>query len=620
LRARTCVVTFGAPNDLKSLRVLDMKLQNIQQHRTRPFGMMAFSLLAVVVGIVAGLGAVTFRALIALIHNALFLRQLSLVYDANQHTPASPWGALVILVPVLGAVCVVFLVKNFAPEAKGHGVPEVMDAIYYGKGLIRPVVALVKSLASALSIGSGGSVGREGPIIQIGSSFGSTIGQLLRVPVWQRNALIACGAGGGIAATFNTPVGGILFAIELMMHEVSVRTLVPLAIATTTATYIGRLSFGPNPSFVIPALETPYFHVTRPLVLLAYVGLGVLAGVVAAVFIRAIYAFEDFFEKRFGGNYYLQHISGMLILGVIMYALSVAFGHYYIEGVGYATVQDVLSGLRMPLYLLLLLFGLKLVATAITLGSGASGGVFSPLLFLGGTLGGIYGVILHQLYPSIEVSSPAFAVAGMAATIGGATGAALAAIVMIFEMTLDYSVVLPMTIAVAISYSVRRMLVQESIYTMKLVRRGHYIPDALHANYHFAKQTTTIMAKPLIVHIEQKTPSDVVTVFTQHPDATCVLTASAGKITGFISRDDVMRVQNRGRPGDRTSELVRTDYVTVAPKATILLTVARLRSTGAFVALVTDKTGVLATDCVEGLITRHELGDALVDTAELYVD
>jgi CIC family chloride channel protein len=244
--------------------------------RGKPVGRLVFNLLAVLVGLVSGVGAVVFRGLIAAIHNLLFLGQFSFIYDANVHTPPSPWEFLVIFVPVVGAAGVAFLVGNFAPEAKGHGVPEVMDAIYYNNGVIRPVVALIKSLASALSIGSGGSVGREGPIVQIGSSFGSTLGQIISMPPWQRITLIAAGAGGGIAATFNTPIGGILFALELMLHEVSARTLIPLAIATATATYVGRLAFGPYASFVIPALETRYFHVTNFWLLLWFVGLGIL--------------------------------------------------------------------------------------------------------------------------------------------------------------------------------------------------------------------------------------------------------------------------------------------------------------------------------------------------------
>src|SRR5208282_3886443 len=148
-----------------------------------------------------------------------FLGRLTVFYDANVHTPPSPWGAFVILVPVIGGMGVVFLVEKFAPEARGHGVPEVMDAIYYKEGRIRPVVAAVKSLASALSIGSGAAVGREGPIIQIGASLGSTIGQIIPLAAWQRITLVAAGAGAGIAATFNTPIGGVMFAVELMMPE-----------------------------------------------------------------------------------------------------------------------------------------------------------------------------------------------------------------------------------------------------------------------------------------------------------------------------------------------------------------------------------------------------------------
>ena len=247
------------------VRSLSMSTQAaVPAWRLTPLSLYAWS---VVVGGVGALGAVVFRGLIALFHNLLFLGQWSFSYDANVHTPAAPWGPFVILVPVLGAVGVAFLVSRFAPEAKGHGVPEVMDAIYYNKGVIRPVVAVIKSLASALSIGSGGSVGREGPIVQIGSSFASTLGQYLRLPVWQRITLIAAGAGAGIAATFNTPIGGVLFAVEIILHEVSARTLVPVTIATVTAAYIGRLIFGSHPSFVIPALEVPdphYHRTARP--------------------------------------------------------------------------------------------------------------------------------------------------------------------------------------------------------------------------------------------------------------------------------------------------------------------------------------------------------------------
>ena len=388
--------------------------------------------------------------------------------------------------PVVGGIGVTWLVQTFAPEARGHGVPEVMDAIYYNKSIIRPVVAVIKSLASALSIGSGGSVGREGPIIQIGSAFGSSVGQWLRIPAWQRTTLIAAGAGAGIAATFNTPIGGVLFAAELLLHEVSVWTLVPVAIATASASYVGRFFFGPNPAFAIPELRISYFHLTHPLLLIAYVGLGLIIGLVSVVYIRSIYAFEDFFDAKFR-NPYLRHMSGMLLLGIMMYVLLLQTGAYQIEGVGYATIQDVLSGTLNSFWLLLLLFALKLFATSLTLGSGASGGVFSPALFLGATFGSAYGILLQHIFPGITISPAAFAVVGMAGIVGGTTGAAITAIVMIFEMTLDYGVIVPMTTTVAIAYGVRKMISNESIYTLKLTRRGHRMPSAMQANIQYMK-------------------------------------------------------------------------------------------------------------------------------------
>jgi CIC family chloride channel protein len=456
----------------------------------REMNPLIFSFWAVVVGAIAGLGAVFFRGLIAATHNFLFLGKFSLSYNANVYTPESPLGPLIILVPPAGALLVVFLVKNFAPEAKGHGVPEVMDAIYYSQGIIRPIVGVIKSVASALSIGSGGSVGREGPMIQIGSSFGSTLGQILRVPIWQRIALVAAGAGGGIAAAFNTPIGGILFALEIVMHEISNRTLVPVALATITATYVSRLFFGAYPSFVIPALQTNYFHTNSPWVLAAYAGLGLIMGAVAALYTKSIYWAEDFFEKRVKSSYYVRHVSGMAIVGVMMYLSMKFFGHYFIEGVGYSTIQDVLTGNLNIVLLLVLLAAMKLVAVSITLGSGASGGVFSPGLYMGATLGGAYGIVINMIFPSLGISPPAFAVAGMAGVIGGATGAAMTAIVMIFEMTLDFTVVMPMAITVAISYGIRRYFSASTIYTEKLVRRGHFLPLELQTVQRTAKMHT----------------------------------------------------------------------------------------------------------------------------------
>ncbi len=584
----------------------------------RQLGPLGFYTWSVVIGVVGALGAVVFRGLIALFHNLLFLGQWALLYDANAHTPPSPWGPFVILVPVLGAVGVVFLVSHFAPEAKGHGVPEVMDAIYYHKGVIRPVVALVKSLASALSIGSGGSVGREGPIIQIGSSFGSTLSQVLRVPIWQRVTLIAGGAGAGIAATFNTPIGGVLFAVEIMLHEVSARTLVPVTIATVTASYIARIALGDHPSFVMPALQASGTHPTDVLVLLLYPGLGVLAGLVSVVYIRSIYAFEDYFENRIPGNYYTRHMLGMLVVGVIMYGLFLGTGHYQVEGVGYATVQDVLKGEMTWVLLIVVLFALKLLVTSLTLGSGASGGVFSPALFLGGTLGGVYGLVLRQLFPELPIHPAAFAVAGMAGVVGGSTGAALAAIVMIYEMTLDYTVIIPMTITVALAYGVRTVLHRQSIYTEKLARRGHDIPDALQANFYPLKKTRDVMDTRFMNVPADDSVEDFACIATERPEVSCFLVEGPDGLVGFLTRDAVLRPSRQAEKPDTLADLAERRFVTVGADTPLLEVMKRLRATGAAVAVVTDGADKVFGNSVRGLITKQQIAGAVIDGMELF--
>jgi CIC family chloride channel protein len=433
--------------------------------------------LSLAVGCASGLGAVAFRTLIALFHNLLLLGRFSLVYDANAHTPPSPWGPVVLLAPVAGAVVVTFLVKTYAPEAKGSGVPEVMDASYYGRGVIRPRVGLVKALASSLGIGSGASVGREGPILQIGATVGAAAGQVLAMPVRQRVILIAAGAAGGISATFNTPIGGVLFATELILREATVRTLVPIMIASAAAAYVGQLFFGLHPSFLFPVYGAAVFRAESLGGLGAYAGLGVLTGLAATLFIRTVYGLEDAWSRLARKNAYIRHMSAMLLVGAAMVVLQARFGHYYVEGTGYATVQDVLAGKLAGPGLLVLLLVMKMAATGLSLGSGGSGGIFSPCLFMGATLGLAYGLGLQSVLPSLGASLPIFAIAGMAGFVAAATGAALAAAVMIFEMTLEFSLVVPILLTVALSYGVRRLLCRESFYTMSLARRGRPIPE-----------------------------------------------------------------------------------------------------------------------------------------------
>jgi len=564
-------------------------------------------LLAVAVGFVAGLGAVVFRGLISLFHNVFFFGEFSFLYSANAHTPASPWGAWVILVPAAGALLVAFLVKTFAPEAKGHGVPEVNDAVYYQRGVIRPIVALVKALASSISIGSGGSVGREGPIIQIGSAFGSTLGQIIRMPEWQRLTLVACGAGGGIAATFNTPIGGMLFAIELILPEVSARTLVPVAIATGGATFIGRLAFGDHASFDIPALAIPSAHAIPPVAYLAYIVLGVLLGLVAVLYIRSLYKTEDLFE-RLPGNYYTRHVAGMLLVGLMIYASRHYFGQYYIEGIGYATVQDTLTGALTDPRLMLVLFAAKLIATSITLGSGGSGGVFSPSLFMGAVLGAAYAVLLNRIAPGLHLDVPGTAVIGMACVVGAATGAVLTAVVMIFEMTRDYNVIIPVILGVAFAYGIRTLLHTDSIYTAKLTRRGHFIPASMQTSLYMLRTAIDFINVPLMrvaAGAEVSTLYDATRSVWPVPH---VLVTDGEKLHAVLP-SSLLRLQMRLKSGgaNRIGDIKGSPYVVVRADAQLFDIVASMRAQHRDVALITREGELQRADDVLGVVTWADI-------------
>lgn len=577
--------------------------------------------LSVLVGVVAGFGAVLFRDLIAFFHNIFFLGAFSFGYDANAYTPAGPWGPFIILAPAVGAAGVTLLVTLFAPEAKGHGVPEVMDSVHYGKGIIRPVVALIKSLASALCIGSGGSVGREGPIVQIGSSFGSMIGQFLPMTQRQRITLLAAGAAGGIAATFNTPIGAILFVVELILNEVSISTLVPVAISAVTATYVGRQFFGVHPSFAIPSLIGPYSSLESPEVLISYALLGILMGGASALFVRSVYMAEDLIERHSFKNPYLRHGSAMLVVGVMFYFLLRLTGHYHVDGVGYATVQEILSNGLTSLPLLLLLFVMKLAAMSLTLGSGGSGGIFSPALFLGAAAGGAYGVVLRGVFPALGVSPAAFAVAGMAGMVGGATGAVLTSIVMIFEMTLDYSAIVPIALTVAFSYAVRKTILGHSIYSMKLARRGRVVPDALRASFLSLRTVGQIMTNDIVLVSRLASLARLLRTAHAHPDTPWFLVTRRDTIVGVISRSEIPVAMDRGRHTPGFAAQLMKPYSTATSDEVVFDVAARMRAEGTFVALVSgSRHRALKAAETLGVLGRERLGEIVDEFVDFYAE
>lgn len=535
------------------------------------------AVLAVFVGIVAGLWAVLFRHMIGLAHNVFFQGEFTTAFDDLRHAAESPWGLGIILVPVAGGLIVVWLVRTFAPEAKGHGVPEVMDAIYYQRGHIRPVVVIIKAIASSINIGSGGSVGREGPIIQMGAAFGSSISGWLGLMEWQRLGLIAAGAGAGIAATFNTPIGGILFAMELLMVEIIPRTLVPVMIATGTATFVSRFFLGDNPSFILPASVIHQNIHQNPG---AWIILGLLTGLFGWFLTNCLYWMEDVFERSVK-NPYVRHAVGMLVVGTVIYLMMRFTGHYYVEGVGYSTVQEILDGgLAQPTFLFLIL-ALKVLVFTITLGSGGSGGVFSPTLYVGTALGALYAVLARNLLPGMDIDVPAAAMLGMAGMVTASTGAPVTGTAMIFEMTRDYHVMIPLIVVTSIAYGVRRLLTSETIYTRKLVRRGHHIPEARHSNLYLIQEAKEVIETPFIPIEVSLALDKVQRLLRLQCETPNILVVDHGRPIGVIPAADAKDLAIKGRPGGSLADISWKTWIGMPVRSRLYEVVAKFRSSGA---------------------------------------
>ncbi len=415
--------------------------------------------LVVLVGVGAGLAAIALRDLVV-----FFTRLFSGHADpsgsgrvANPHVPAlGVWW--LVLAPVLGGLLYGPLVSRFAPEARGHGVPEVMLAVNRLGGRIRPRVPLVKSLASALCIGSGGSVGREGPIVQVASAIGSVVGQLARVPEERLRLLVACGAAGGIAATFNAPIAGVFFALEVILRDFAVRSFGYVVISAVIANGIGRLAFGSEAFLSLPTFATP----TAGEYGLAVV-LGVLAALVGVAFIRILYGSEDLADRIWHGPEWLRPAAGGVLLGLLLLLLPQLYG------VGYPALGHAVEGHTAWTLMLLLLVG-KLVATSLTMAIGGSGGVFAPSLFAGAMLGSAFGSGAHALFGGTPAG--AFGLLGMGAVFAAAARAPITAVLIIFELTGDYAIVPPLMVAVVIATGLADRLSPDSIYTLKLRRRG----------------------------------------------------------------------------------------------------------------------------------------------------
>lgn len=430
---------------------------------------------AVVVGVGAGFGAVAFRYLVFgltwLATGSTEFGHLGRV--ASGHLPwLGVW--FFVLIPVVGGLLYGPLIYRFAPEARGHGVPEVMIAVAENGGRIRPQVSVVKALASALCIGVGGSVGREGPIVQIGSALASGLGQWVRMPENRLRILVACGAAGGISATFNAPLTGVFFGIELILREVSAEAVFTVMLSSMLANVIGRAFFGTSPFFAhLPAgIE---LHNTADYVLVAV--LAVVAALIGLLFKTVLYGVEDVCDRLWGKRpEWARPAVGGLVLGLLLLAIPQLYG------VGYPVLYKAFDGGYTIWFLLLLCVG-KMVAAGLTIGIGGSGGVFAPSLFVGATSGMAFGEIAVHVFGPAAGQPALYAVVGMAAVFASAARGPLTSVASVVEMTGDFALLLPVMLAVAIATTTSRALSYGTIYTTKLLRRGIDIdrPDPGHS-------------------------------------------------------------------------------------------------------------------------------------------
>jgi CIC family chloride channel protein len=510
---------------------------------------------ALFVGISCGFIAIFFRILISFFRDLFMFGKIRLSIVAGSPLD-SPLGAALILIPAIGGLLVGIIVAAFAKEAKGHGVPEVMTAVINRGGRIRPRVTLIKALASAMCIGSGGVVGREGPIVQIGAATGSSIGQFLKLGGRFTAILVGCGAAGGIAATFNTPIAGVIFAIEIILTEFKTRSFIPLVISSVMATIVSRIFLGSSPAFKVP----PYSF-QHPIELAFYFILGILAALVGILMIKMLYGFEDFFDKIRIPEWVKPAIGGLL-LGLLF------FKFRYVMGVGYETMDKVFNQ-HFPLVLMIVLIFAKILGISLTLGSGGSGGVFAPALFVGCMLGGSFGYIIHSFFPEITGTYGAYALVGMAALFAAVSRATLTAIIIIFEMTLNYHIILPLMFACVIADALSHMISPETIYTKKLLKKGIIASQDMSSDPLSSVYVKDVMTSRIITVSENHTASDMQMLIYQTRHHGFPVIDSEGVIKGIVTEEDILRAKKSRKMKRPVKELISGKFIKAYPDETL---------------------------------------------------
>jgi chloride channel protein, CIC family len=507
------------------------------------FNILKVALLAAFVGILGGIAAEVLDRLIGFVINLSFYQRLD-----TEIVPASghQLGPLVIFVPAIGGLIVGLLARYGSELVRGHGIPEAMQAVLVNQSRIPPRVAILKPLSAAVSIGTGGPFGAEGPIIGVGAALGSIIGQALRTTTAERKVLLACGAAAGIAAVFGTPLAAVVLAIELLVFEFGTRSFIPLSIAAVMAAEVHNVLFGAEPVFTLKS-----FNFGGPLDLALYLLLGLLCGLLATGLTRLLYRIEDWFH-HLKLNTYLWPALGGLFVGIVGYLVPRFIDPQVdVFGPGYVIIEGILNGNYAIGFLVILLIS-KASVWLFALGSGTSGGVLAPVFMMGAALGSLFGLLAAQIFPELAAAPAAFALVGMVAVFGSATRATFAAIVFAFEMTHNYEAILPVMFACVIADIVSAHLMKTSILTEHLRRGGILAPHELQVDPLSLVRVGEVMSKDATFIPPTMPVEDVITRINKHdPELTrhqALLLADERKgLKGIITRGDLLKAMREGR-------------------------------------------------------------------------
>ena len=531
------------------------------------FRIVLMSFLAAGVGLLAGVVAYILYKLIGLFTNLFFFHEWSTKFRSVGGHHLGWW---VILVPVAGGLVVGVMAKYGSSKIKGHGIPEAMEAVLVNRSRIEPKVALLKPISAAIAIGTGGPFGAEGPIIQTGGALGSLVGQVLHTTAVERKVLLACGAAAGMSATFNTPIAGVILAIELLLFEFKARSFIPLVIASTLATAVHMQLLGPGPMFSVSAVDFGIPHA-----LPFYLVLGPVCGIAAVLLSKALYWVEDTFEKLPLDELWWPAI-GALFLGIIGFFVP------RVLGVGYDTIGDILNG-NLAWKLLLIVMLAKFAALVISLGSGTSGGLLAPTFMWSAAMGGLFAMIGNHVFPSAHLSPGAFALVAMGAVFGAASRATFSFIIFAFEITRDYNSVLPLMLVAVIADGVAMLFMpRSSIMTEKLARRGLHVHQEYEADVLAQSTVSETMEKNAPVIPAGTKVGEVAERIARHDPAVAryeamLIVDSEGKLTGVVTRGDILRALDKDSSGALTvEEAGSTKMVVTYPDELISEAVAKM--------------------------------------------